>query len=201
MDVVDLYRRTLAEFTDRIRQVGPDQWSDLTPCTDWDVRALVNHVVGEDRWTAPMFAGAKIAEVVEAEPALGHDATDPAGDLLGDDPVANALTAAAEAETAVTAPAALERVVHLSFGDTPAEEYVRQLAADHLIHAWDLAVATGADPTMDEAAVRACADWFAGREHLYRQSGAIGPAAEVPPTASEQDRLLAAFGRNPAWTP
>ena len=37
------------------------------------------------------------------------------------------------------------RIVHLSFGDFPGGEYTRQLFADHLIHAWELARAIGAD--------------------------------------------------------
>ena len=191
MDLVELHRRSLAEFTDRVRQVGAEQWSAATPCTDWDVRALVNHVVGEDRWTAPMFAGATIAEV-------GNRFD---GDLLGADPAGSTTEATKEAEAAVAEPGALDRTVHLSFGDTPAEEYVCQLFADHLVHAWDLAVAIGADPRLDAEAVRECAAWFAGREDLYRRAGAIGPAVAVPDTAGPQERLLAAFGRDPAWSP
>ena len=48
MEIEDLYRRTVASWTDRILTVGPEQWTATTPCLEWDVRALVNHVVGED---------------------------------------------------------------------------------------------------------------------------------------------------------
>jgi uncharacterized protein (TIGR03086 family) len=191
MELVEIYRRSLAEFTDRVRQVGPDQWGGPTPCTDWDVRALVNHVVGEDRWTGPMMAGQTIAEV--------GDRFD--GDLLGADPATATADAVAEADRAVAEPGALGRTVHLSFGDTPAEEYVRQLLADHLVHAWDLAVAIGADRTLDPTVVSACAEWYADREDMYRQAGAVAAKVTVPDGASEQDRLLGAFGRDPAWKP
>jgi uncharacterized protein (TIGR03086 family) len=191
MDLLDLYRRSLAEFTRRVPQVSPDQWDHPTPCAGWDVRTLVNHLVYEDRWTPPMFAGATIAEVGDQ-----HE-----GDLLGADPVASANDAAAEAESAVAEPGALDRTVHLSFGDTPAAEYAYQLLADHLIHSWDLAVAIGVDSGLDPEAVQECARWFADREELYRQAGAIGARVEVPESASEQDRLIAAFGRDPHWTP
>jgi len=53
--------------------------------------------------------------------------------------------------------------VHLSFGDVPASEYLGQLLADHLVHAWDLAAAVGADRALDPAVVRAVAEWFAER--------------------------------------
>jgi uncharacterized protein (TIGR03086 family) len=191
MDLVAAYRRSLAEFTDRVGQVADGQWSDPTPCSDWDVRTLVNHVVGEQRWTVPLFAGATIEEV-------GNRFD---GDLLGVDPVAAARAAAAQADALVAEPGALDRTVHLSFGETPAEEYARQLLADYLIHAWDLAVAIGADPRLDAEAISECARWFADREHLYRQGGSIGPRVEVSAGADEQDRLLGAFGRDPDWHP
>jgi uncharacterized protein (TIGR03086 family) len=191
MHIVDLYRRSLDGFTDRVAEVAPDQWDAPTPCEDWDVRALVNHVVSEDRWTAPLMGGATIAEV-----GGRFD-----GDLIGYNPTAAATAATAEAYASVVQEGALERVVHLSFGDTPAEEYVRQLLADHLVHAWDLAVAIGVDSSLDPEVVQACAEWFAEREEIYREGGAIGPRAQAGARADAQDQLIAAFGRDPGWTP
>jgi len=189
MDLVTAYRRSLAEFTDRVGQVRPDQWDAPTPCTEWDVRTLVNHLVNEDRWTVPLLAGATMAEV--------GDRFD--GDLLGHDPVGTATEAAQEAEDAVAAPDAVDRTVHLSFGETPAREYLHQLLADHLVHAWDLAVAIGADPRLDADAVDVCAGWFADREQMYRAGGAIGPRVATAEPAAGQDQLIAAFGRDPGW--
>jgi uncharacterized protein (TIGR03086 family) len=191
MDVVTAYRRSLHEFTDRVGQVADVQWSSPTPDSDWDVRTLVNHVVYEDRWTPPLFAGATVEEVGERFE----------GDLLDGDPAGHARDAAQQAELAVTEPGALDRNVHLSSGDTRGEEYVRQLVADHLIHAWDLAVAIGADPLLDADAVHVAAEWFAEHENDYRRVGLVGPRIDVPVDADEQDRLLAAYGRNPDWAP
>jgi uncharacterized protein (TIGR03086 family) len=191
VDLVELYRRGLGEFADRVGQVRPDQWTGPTPCYDWDVRALVNHLVYEERWSVPLFAGATIAQVGDRFE----------GDLLGADPVGTALDAAKQAEQAVAEPDALERIVHLSFGDVPAQEYARQLLADHLVHAWDLAVAIGADPRLDPEAVQACARWFVEREDLYRQGGMIAPRVQVAADRPEQDRLIGAFGRDPDWAP
>ncbi len=188
MDLAELFARAVDGFTVRVKQVEPDQWTAPTPCTDWDVRTLVNHVVNEQRWMPPLFHGSTVAEI--------GDRFD--GDLLGDDPVAAAVRAADEARAAVDQPGALERTVHLSFGDRPAEEYLRQLLADHLVHAWDLSVAIGVDRLLDPGAVHECAGWFADREEGYRTSGAIGPRLVADdPAVPEQDRLIAAFGRDP----
>jgi hypothetical protein len=76
--------------------------------------------------------------------------------------------------------------VQLSFGETPKEEYAMQLAADHLIHGWDLAVATGGDTRMDPHLVHGITDWFDERREL---------------TGDAQHDLLARFGRDAAWGP
>ncbi|MFG1651430.1 TIGR03086 family metal-binding protein [Micromonospora sp. NPDC049275] len=191
MDLLEAYRRSLAEFVDRVDQIGPGQWAEETPCPDWDVRTLVNHVVGEDRWSVPLLAGRTIEEV--------GDRLD--GDVLGADPVTTAREATAQAEIAVTHPGTIDRTVHLSAGATPAAEYVQQLLAEHLVHGWDLAVAIGADPRLDPDAVHVCAQWFAGRVDDYRRDKLVGDGTQVPADADEQDRLLAAFGRDPDWAP
>ena len=166
-------------------------WSAPTCGADWNVRELVNHIVYEDRWTVPLVRGAALADVGDRFE----------GDLLGGDPSGAARDAAAEADEAFSEPGALERTVELSFGSTPAREYGYQLLADHLVHAWDLAAAVGADRRLDADVVRAVADWFGDNEAGYRRSGAIAERVEVGPDASGQDRLIAAFGRDPGWRP
>jgi hypothetical protein len=72
-----------------------------------------------------------------------------------------------------------------------------QLAADHLVHTWDLARAVGADETLDPDAVAAVLEWFDATEMLYREAGLIGARVEVGPGAGPQEMLLARFGRKP----
>jgi uncharacterized protein (TIGR03086 family) len=185
MNLAELHRRACERFGEHVQAVRPDQWDAATPCTDWDVRALVNHVVGEDLWTAPLMAGATIAEV--------GDKFD--GDVVGADPAAAYADAAEAAVAAVSADGALDRTVHLSFGDVPGEEYAWQLFADHLIHGWDLARAIGADDRLDPDLVAACAGWYAKNEEIYRSGGAVAQRPDVPAGADQQTILLAAFGR------
>jgi uncharacterized protein (TIGR03086 family) len=189
--VVGLHRAALAGFGQRVAGVGADDWRAATPCADWDVRALVAHVVEENRWTPPLLAGRTIADVGD----------ELAGDLLGDDPQAAWASSAAAASEAVARPGALEATASLSFGDVPGAEYVMQLTADLLVHAWDLARATGGDEQLDPDVVAAVSTWFDANEAAYRSAGVIGPAVPLPEGAGAQARLLARFGRDPSPGP
>ena len=185
-DVRKLYHRAMDAFGDHVHAVRDDQWTAPTPCTDWDVRALVNHVVGENRWAVPLFAGGTVEEV--------GDRFD--GDLLGGDPVAAWDDSAAAAIAAVDDPGAMDRTVHLSFGDFPGREYAMQLLADLLVHGWDLARGIGADQGMDPELVEVCRGWFGGVADAYRSAGAVAARPPVPPDADARTQLLADFGRS-----
>lgn len=183
------YRQSVEFWKGMVRGVS-DEWAAPTPCTEWDVRALVNHVVGEDRWTKPLVDGRTIADV--------GDRFD--GDLLGDDPKPFAMAAADEAITAVAERLPASGKVHLSYGEDDIEEYVWQLVADHLIHGWDLAAATGQSRTLDAEIVDEVAAWFRDREDMYRSGGAIAARPESPIAGDPQADLLIAFGRDPHWS-
>ena len=185
IDLVELHRRATDAFGQRVHAVEGADWGRPTPCPGWDVRALVQHVVGENRWTPPLLAGRTIAEVGDRFE----------GDLLGDVPAASWDDSARKALEAVGRDGALLATAHLSFGDVPGEVYVSQLFADFLVHAWDLARATGGDERLDPELVAACGRWFDTCEDDYRAAGAVGPRVEVGADADPQTQLLARFGR------
>ena len=187
MEIPELHRRTVEFFGAHVRAVDSTQWEQPTPDAEWDVRALVNHLVYENLWTEPIFAGRTVADVGDQFE----------GDVLGHDPEGAWEASSRAAISAVSDPGAMTRIVHLSFGDVPGSEYAMQLCADHLIHGWDLARAVGADDRLDPELVDVVATWFADREELYRSGGAIGERVELPEGADAQARLLAAFGRHP----
>jgi len=184
--LLEHHSQAVKEFSDRVHAVGPHQWAGATPCTDWDVRALVNHLVNEQLWVPPLMSGATIAEV--------GDTLD--GDLLGEDPVAAWDAAAAAATDALRSPGALERVVHLSFADVTGQVYAWQLISDLAVHAWDLAQAIGVDPTIDEELAATVIVKLTPDVVTYAQYGLFAPAQAVPENASAQDRLLALTGRH-----
>ena len=78
MDPLAAHRSALRQFDDRVQIIRDDQWNNATPDTEWDVTALVRHLVYEQLWVPELLAGRTIAEV--------GDALD--GDILGDDPKA-----------------------------------------------------------------------------------------------------------------
>jgi uncharacterized protein (TIGR03086 family) len=189
-EVPDLFVRSVEQFLAVLDRTPDDAWSAPTPCADWDVRTLVNHLVGEERWVVPLMEGRTIAEVGDALE----------GDLLGPAPREAAASAGKAASAAMAEPGAMQRTVHLSFGDFSGEDYAWQVLVDHVVHTWDLAAATGQDRTLDPGLVAATSGWWAGWESAYRGAGAVGPSLDVGRDASEQDRLIASFGRDPGWT-
>src|SRR2546422_7260815 len=112
-DLPVLYRRASDRYGSLVDAVGDEQWGQPTPCSEWDVRTLVNHLVNENLWVPPLFEGKTIADV--------GDRFD--GDVLGDDPAAAWSDAASPAVFAIAGDGAMERIVHLSFGDVPGSEY------------------------------------------------------------------------------
>jgi uncharacterized protein (TIGR03086 family) len=188
-DLLSLHEQALDEFGRRVHAVRPDQWHAATPCTEWDVRALVNHLVYEQLWAPPLLAGATVAEI--------GDRFD--GDQLGDDPVGVWDSAAATARDAITAPGALDRTVHLSFGDVPGSEYVSQLVTDLAVHAWDLARGIGAEDHLEPELVTTVRAWSEPQAELLAQSGLFAPPVPVPSEADPQTALLGLFGRSRKW--
>lgn len=187
MDLQTLYSRSVATWSQRVAAVRPEQWDAATPCSGWSVRALTNHVAGEDLWTEPLMRGSTIEEVGDR-----YD-----GDLLGERPAEAARTAAAHAVGAVAETLVEDGTVHLSYGDERMDEYIHQLAADHLVHAWDLAVAIDGDTRLDPELVEEVAAWYAEREEMYRSAGVVGPRATA--YGDPQSELLARFGRDAHW--
>ncbi len=175
-----------ADFFEGHVQVVPDSsWSNQTPCADWNVRALVNHVAGEQLWAAPLLRGKTIVEV--------GDQFD--GDVLGDDPAGSWVLAAAESRRAFAAPGALDGVVHLSYGDESATNYCDQMTLDCLVHGWDLARGIKVDEVIPDELV----DWAIAAvepmQEMLTASGMFGTPLAISDKADNQTRLLAMLGR------
>ncbi|MBH5337735.1 TIGR03086 family protein [Streptomyces pactum] len=180
------YDEALEFFSDRVHAVRPGQWDAPTPCTEWSVRDLVNHLTVEQLWVPPLLLeGSTIEEQGDAFE----------GDVLGDDPVAAWDRAAGAARDAFHTTGALDRTVQLSYGETPARDYCSQMTADAVVHAWDLARGIGADERIPEELVAFTAREVAPYAGGLEQSGLFAAPVEPPPGADAQAELLALLGR------
>jgi len=182
----DLFARSIDRFNDRVAAVPDGAWSDPTPCADWDVRALVNHVTSEQAWAPHLVAGETLEQVGDR-----YD-----GDLLGEDPV-SAVRDAVAGSTAAFAGADLDAPVHVSWGQIPCSEYLTQMLTDAEVHGWDLAVATGQDTALDPEVAELLLGVWQAQAELVRGSGVFGEAVDVPADAPAADRLLGLLGRQP----
>ncbi len=185
-ELLELFQRAQAAFTDRVDAVEPGQW-DLEALPGWTVAELVAHLVGEAHWVPGLLAGEPLDDVAAQVPA-GTDA------VLAPDPLTAWEAVADEALAAVAAADLTAGTVHLSRGPTPAWQYVEELTSDLTVHSWDLARATGGDEDLDPALVRA-AEGMAARLPGDGVPGLFAPPVDVPEGASPQARVLARFGR------
>ena len=113
--------------------VGDDQWHRPTPCDDWDVRVLLNHIVAGNWWAARLAAGATIEEVGNVYE----------GDMLEPSPIGEYHESAIAAARAFEAPGALDAPCRGVVRAGPGSVYAGHRFLDVSIHGWDLAVATG----------------------------------------------------------
>ncbi len=185
MGTRELFVGALEHFGTLVHQVPDDAWQAPTPCTEWDVRALVHHLVNEISWTVPLLGGRSVADVGDSL----------SGDLLGDDPVASWDATAARARAAVSVDGAMELVIHLSRRDVSGADYTFEVFNDLAIHGWDLARAIGADETIDPAFVAVIEERVGPAIAELKASGQYGDEIVPPDGADAQTRLLAMFGR------
>lgn len=182
-----VHDRALAATRALVARVRDDQWRGETPCEEWDVRELVNHVVAGNLWVGEL-AGPRGKTIEEVGDRLD-------GDVLGGDPVGAYDSSMPVASAAFTADGAMDAPCAVSYGPVPGSVYCGHRIIDLLIHGWDIAVATGQDPTLDPDLVAACWEIVEPQAELLAASGAFASGVEIPENAEPQVRLLAALGR------
>jgi len=185
MNLPEMHARALASTRRYVAGIGSDQWHVPTPCADYDLRALVTHIVSGNFWVAPLVEGKTIEEVGDV-----YD-----GDVLGADALGAYDASAQQAGAAFNAPGAMETSVAVSYGPVPGAVYAGHRLIDVLIHGWDVAKATGQDATLDPELVAACREVVEPQAGLLKGSGMFGSDVDVPPGADAQVELLAVLGR------
>jgi len=170
--------------------VTREQLDGPTPCASWKVRELVNHIVG-----GTMFF-ASVAGTGQPPAAEGESPDFSARD----DYVAVFNQGATRAVEAFSAEGALDRIMHMPFGDLPGSAFINIAAIDTFTHGWDLARATGQPTNLDPALATemlGVAQSFLPDEMRGPEPAPFGPRVEPPAGASPADQLAAYLGRQP----
>ncbi|MGI8535250.1 MAG: TIGR03086 family metal-binding protein [Mycobacteriales bacterium] len=185
MTPVEQLERSLDDTRTLVEAVRDDQWDLPTPCAEWSVRDLVDHLTAGNR----LFARALLG--------------DPSSTASGPDGIPSPSTPAAYRDSAAallaafSAPGVMERVVTVPFGAVPGVVALHLRLVESLVHGWDLARATGQSPECDEE--------VAEQELRFTQQkladvppdrSPFGPAQPVDAEAPALDRLAACLGRD-----
>ena len=174
-----------------VAHVDPSQFGQQTPCTEWDVRTLLNHLIV---WTSYSL------EARANGGSVGLDLID--RDFAADPGFAAGYRAQLDRALAAWAdPAKWEGSLDVMGSPTPAADVAALNISEMVLHGWDLAAATGQAYTVSEPAAAAALRAVEANAELFRQYKGFAEPVEVPQGASTLDRLLAESGRNPAWAP
>ncbi len=173
-DPIQIYDTATRGARSIIAGVKPDQMNLPTPCADWDVAALIDHMVRAQTGSASTVSGSQVA--------------------AGATPLESFDVAVSAALTALKSPGGLDKKVQGRQGEVPAAQVMSGACMDVTVHTWDLAKATGQDTRLDPAVVEFIMPIVEG----IAQRGP-GPAFAAPKdpaaNASLQDKMIALTGR------
>lgn len=176
VDLLDAYE-TASDWAAAKVAAAAGHPDDRTPCEDWDVRTLINHMIETQRYFAGSARGEDVSPPSPSPPELAGN----------EDPVGAFDRARADTLATFSEPGVMEKT-----GPSMAIAF-----ADQLIHAWDLACATGQDATMPDGLPEVAFEMIHGRFTDDQRRGIFKPEVEVDASASARDKLLAYTGRDP----
>jgi uncharacterized protein (TIGR03086 family) len=180
VDVIDALDQTFHHAHGVIAGVKTEQYGDKTPCTEWTVRDLLEHMIG-------VVAGLGAAAAGEARTPF----------KLADDPARQFQAAAASAVAAWRQPGVLDRVVDAGPGPMPGSALASINLLDTAAHTWDLASATGQPRELPEAVAVAAMEASRTIVSDELRTGRFSPAQSVGKDATATEQLVAFLGRTP----
>jgi uncharacterized protein (TIGR03086 family) len=195
--VIDRFVVSSAEFELRLRSVRPGQWVLPTPCTEWNVHQLTNHMTRGNLNYVGLLAGGTSAEFLRMRDV----------DALGIDPVGAYARSVQVCIEAFSRPGALQQMLDYPLGQVTGQQALAVRTTDATIHTWDLARALGVDDNLNPDLVEWITDHldeiYAGLSETpvsARTTHRFFAAAEgaLAHDASKQDRLLHRMGRTVA---
>lgn len=180
-DPRELLRRAGEMTAGVIAGIGPGRLGDPTPCTEWDVRVLINHLVSGNLRFAAMITG---------EPGPGRE-----DDVLGADPLAAFRGSVAALRAAFDADGVMDRTFRTPTGEGPGRMLAGLRVCELTVHGWDLAAATGQPRDLDPAVVEFASGVFRGRPLPRGGPAPFAAEQQAPAGAPAADRLAAFAGR------
>lgn len=186
-DAPQLYARAMDFAATVVGGVRPEQWHNATPCADWDMRVLVNHITSENLWVEQILGGKTIAEVGSSLD----------GDLLGDDPAGAYQDSVARAKASLL-PERFDKQYGVSFGNVSGYDYLSQMFMDQLVHTWDVAKGSGRDVVFEEDLVEAAVPIAEEMVTFVGEGDIFGYRQEAPAGTTN---LVGVLGRRLDWQP
>lgn len=179
VDSLTAHQRAQEAFAAVLTNVNADQLGAPTPCSEWTVAELIEHVLGGNELVG---RGIGVYEQAPSRP----------------DNLLNAHRSTADAaQRAFASPGAMDAVFELPIGRVPARFFLPMRTIDVLAHAWDLAAASGQAADLDP---ELATEQLAAARQLVQPSfrGRGRPFAEEQPCAADRspaDQLAAFLGR------
>ena len=183
MNVVSEIQLALEIAEQVTASITPDEWTAPTECEGWDVRAVLNHMVGGMQ----IFA----AELVGGAAAGEHES-----DWLGREPLAR-LRAAVEADLAAwRRPDALAGSVTIGLGTLPGPMAAIVHLTELTVHTVDISVAVSRSHLLDEGLCgRLLLTMRSMGVDSFRAPGIFDPEVAVSPQALPHRQLAGYLGR------
>ena len=182
----DCYSRSIDSTLRFVDEIIDDRLTNPTPCAEWNVRDVVNHLVYENRWAVELFDGKTIEEVGDAFE----------GDLVGEDPRGVYRESSSTVKDILSHSASMSATCHISSGPVSGAEYACQLFLDTLIHGWDIAVGSKQDANLDDYLVEMCTPLAQAIADNDGFRSAFKAATDGTSSGNQQTRLLALLGRD-----
>ena len=176
---VELYGEAVKNTSQIIANVRADQMSRSTPCSEWDVKALIDHMIGGTMYFTGALAGGDPEKPGDGNPADVYR------------------TGAEKVLEGAQKAGAMDKKYDTPFGEMSGGEFMFGAFMDNFVHGWDLAKATGQNADMSEGHAQVIHGAFAPMMDGMRQGGAFGPEVSVPDDASALHKMLGMMGRQP----
>ncbi|MEU3272761.1 TIGR03086 family metal-binding protein [Saccharomonospora sp. NPDC006951] len=185
-------RSAAAEFHRIVEGIAPEQLGADTPCSDYDVRALCNHL---------LYWGPRLAAAARKQPPPGADGGESAADLVRDDWAQRLGKQTDDLLDALSADEAWQGTTSMGGAPQPASMIGAMVLCELVLHGWDLAKATGQRPPRAEDAAEAMERVMAAMAAQGRRMKIFGDEVAVGVEATALEKALGASGRSPSWSP